>query len=101
MEILKVSFETWGKNNVKYKKLYKAITSGAKSIALKFFAEAPTIKPGSYEVWWATNHNRFIYDVPQRDLIVLHECMYNFLSEFARGELGKYETKKTTRPSKT
>ena len=100
MEILKVSLEKWGKNNEKYRKLYKDISKGAKSIAFKFFEESPIIKPGSYEIWWATNHNRFIKDVKQRELNLLHEILYNFLSEFARGELGKYEAPAKTRATK-
>lgn len=93
---LRVSFDNWGKQSSVYKDLFKSLRKETLVIASKFFEEAQSLKPGTYEVWWAKEHNRFIKDHKQRELLLLHEIMYNFLTEFARGTLER--TIDTTAP---
>ncbi len=84
---LKLALDTWGKKSPKYSGLYKALPRDVLEIAHKALEEMTVIKPGSWEIWWATQHMRFIGSFKQMHLMILHEIMYHFLSAFARGEL--------------
>lgn len=84
---LKLALEKWAKNNPTYAALYKTLTKDALAVAYAGLEEIQAVKPGAYEMWWATQHNRFISNVKQRELILVHEIMYHFLSAFARNEL--------------
>ncbi len=87
--MLKAAFERWAKKHPIYAAVYKKIPSevigGVGFIALE---ELPYIKPGAYDFWWAKNHVRFMGEYRQKDLSLLHELMYHFLTAFSRGQLG-------------
>lgn len=87
-EVMKISLDNFCKGHKHYGPLFKSIPKETRGIAYTALAEMPTIKPGIYDLWWATQHNRFIRDHKQRDLLVVHEVMYHFASAFARGALG-------------
>ena len=84
--IFSKSFNRWASKSV-YRKLIKKLSRAALKVAYTALVEMDTIKPGTYDTWWATHHNRFIRKVTQRELILIHECMYHYLTAFARGEL--------------
>lgn len=86
---LKRTFVTWAEGHPKWSLVYKKIPREVVAIAFDALAEMRSIKPGTFEVWWAENHNRYIrrVGVTQMALQRLHEVFYHFLSAFARGEL--------------
>jgi hypothetical protein len=86
---LKISLDNWGKSSARYAPLYKTLPRDVLAIGHAGLEEMTPVKPGGWEVWWAKNHNRFIRasGVKQRDLILLHEIMYHFLTAFSRGQL--------------
>jgi hypothetical protein len=87
-ELLKESFLSWSKKG-KYVNVYKNISKETKEIGLIALKELKLKKPGEYWTWWAINHNRFIRLHQQRELSRLHEVMHYFLTDLARGDLGK------------
>lgn len=87
--VLRASFDSWGKHHSKFSGMYKSLDKNILIIGHTGLQEMEVPKPGSWEVWWALNHNRFIREkgVRQRDLITLHELMYNYLTDLSRGKL--------------
>lgn len=98
---LKASLDSWGTKHKTYGTMFKGMNPAARAIAHNFLEETKAIKPGSWEVWWAREHNRFIRSgVMQRELIVLHEIMYHFLTDFSRGKLAERTAKPATNSEK-
>lgn len=93
---LKVSLDNWGSKHGIYAPMFNGMSKALREVAHCFLEETKLLKPSGYEVWWAREHNRFIRSkLQQRELIVLHEIMYHFLSDFARGQLaGTNDTRK-------
>jgi hypothetical protein len=87
---LGLSLDNWGRVNPKYKDLYKTLSRESLQIAQSGLNEMGDVTPMNWVTWWAKEHNRFIREkgVKQRDLILLHEIMHQFLVAFTRGELG-------------
>ena len=86
---LRNSLEVWAKNSRAYGALFKTLPKEVLEVALVAFNEMPKVSPSGYDLWWLMNHNRFIYKHKQRELLLLYEIMYHFLTAFARGELGE------------
>lgn len=86
---LKVSLDNWGKASPKYAGLYKTLSHDVLMIGHAALEEMTLVKPGGFEVWWAMQHNRFIRNkgIKQREVLLLHEIMYHFLTAFSRGQL--------------
>jgi len=86
--VLEVSLDKWAKHS-RYKKQWEKMPDVTKSIASDAFKEMPGIDPGWWDRWWAQQHNRFIRlpEVKQVHLTNLHQIMYYFLTDFARGDL--------------
>lgn len=92
---IKHSLVEWANRHPTYKPLWNRVTEDVRKIALDAIDEMDQHKPGYYEVWWATNHNRYIRrpDYSQKQLALLHEVFYAYLSAFSSGRLitsGKY-----------
>ncbi len=85
--VLKTALENWAKNSAEYSTLFKSLSKDVVRIAEDAFKEMPRVKPSEYDFWWAKNHNRYINHCKQRELLLLYEIMYNFLTAFARGQL--------------
>lgn len=96
---LKTSLENWAKQNTTYKDLFKTLRKEVLQVAYDAFEEMPRPAPGVYDFWWAQSHNRYIKSIKQRELLLLHEIMYNFLTAFARGQVS-YASTTTTKKSK-
>ena len=86
---LKRAFILWAKGEPRYAPLFRRITPDTLQVAFDALDEMQVAKPGYFEVWWATNHNRYVRrpGVTQRQLSLLHEVFFAFLSRLARGEL--------------
>lgn len=98
--LLKLTLETWASNSKSYKDLFKTLSKEALTVTTAAFNEMGRIAPGTYDFWWAREHVRFISVVKQRELLLLHEIMYNFLTAFARGELNESQGKRAkTKPA--
>ena len=87
---LVISLENWAKSSPKYKDLFRTLSKEILVIARDAFLEMQPAKPGVYDFWWAQNHNRYIRDFKQRELLTLHEIMYHFLTAYSRGEFLEY-----------
>ena len=87
--MLRISLENWAKNSAGYSLLFKTLSKDVLNIANDAFNEMHKIAPGVYDFWWAKNHVRYINHCKQRELLLLHEIMYKFLTAFARGELNE------------
>lgn len=89
------AFQTWGKHSPKYSKLITAFPVCITDIIQEALSELQDtrykLKPGGWEVWWATHHNRFVRrpGVTQKEMLRMHEVMYHFLTALARNELDK------------
>jgi hypothetical protein len=86
---IKISLDTWAKASPGYKSLYKNLDSSVLAVAHTAIDELTIFKPGAYEIWWAKNHMRFVKQFKQRDLLRVHEIMFNFLGDFSRQQLKK------------
>lgn len=85
--IYMASFESWAKKT-KYKELYKAIPKKTLGVAKAAFSEMTSLTPMAWAMWWHKEHNRFIrLGIPQRELLMVHECLHQFLLVFCRGGL--------------
>jgi hypothetical protein len=76
-------------NRTKYRALFEVLPVEIRRIFFEAFCEMESLKPGIYDLWWVVNHNRYIRDFKQRDLILVHEIMYFFLSNYCDGTLKK------------
>jgi hypothetical protein len=93
--ILLASLEAWAKKSPAYRDLYKTMSKKIVHIAKDGLSELTSVTPMSWQIWWSKEHNRFIRQpgVTQRELLVLHEIMHQFLTAYARGELGREDKK--------
>lgn len=100
---LKVSLDNWAKHEPKYAALYKTLSKEVLSVAHAGLEEMRDVKPGGWESWWALNHDRFIRKpgVLQRELLLLHEIMYHFLTRLSRGTLDHEPNESRTTERKT
>jgi hypothetical protein len=85
--VLKTALENWAKNNTQYSALFKSLSKDVLKIVDDAFKEMPRVKPGEYDYWWARNHVRYTKQCKQRELLLLYEIMYHFLTAFSRGQL--------------
>lgn len=85
----RTSLESWGRSHKKYSPIYKILPKEILEIGFKALDEMKVLKPASWEMWWAMEHNRFIRNkkVRQTELLLLHEIMYHFLTDFVYGRL--------------
>jgi hypothetical protein len=83
-----LALERWA-NRTKYRALFEVLPVEIRRIFFEAFCEMESLKPGIYDLWWVVNHNRYIRDFKQRDLILVHEIMYFFLSNYCDGTLKK------------
>jgi len=95
--IVKAAFREWGSRNTQYSKLFKSLPKEVLEIAADCFDEVRIYIPGSFEVWWASQHNRYIRKVKQKDITVLHELIYNFLCDLVNDRLMKNDTREVKR----
>lgn len=86
---IKRSFASWADESQKYTGMWQRISADTRAIAFDAIDEMNVHKPGFFEVWWATNHNRYIRrpKVTQKESQLLFEIFYAYLSAFSRGEL--------------
>lgn len=102
--VLEISLDKWAKHS-RYKKQWEKMPATTKNIPGHAFKEMPGIDPAWWDRWWAQQHNRFIRlpDVKQTNLADLHQIMYYFLTDFARGDLEivKKPEKEPARKKKT
>lgn len=91
---LKISFDNWGKTSDKYGKLYKTLSKEALEIAFTALEEMPIPKPGVYDSWWAQAHPRWMAKIKQREMLLIHELMHNFLTDLCYGRLRQNEEPK-------
>jgi len=85
--ILNKSFEKWGKGSISYGSLYITLSSSALEIAKNFFEESPEVSHGHYEMWWFNNNHRFVNRAKQRELLLLHEIIVKFITDYAHGRI--------------
>jgi hypothetical protein len=86
---IKRSFVRWSREHPKYSEMFSRISEDTLAIAFDAIDEMTLHKPGMMEVWWATNHNRYVRrpKITQKETQLLFEIFYNYLGAFARGEL--------------
>lgn len=103
VSIVRTAFIHWAKNHKKYSRLYKKIGKEVLTVGFIALKEMYPLKPGTYEVWWAKEHNRFIRKkgVTQKELSLLNEIMYYFLTAYCRGELNNGTDTKKSKNRKT
>jgi hypothetical protein len=83
------SFEKWGKSSVKYSDLFITFTNEMKEVPKAFFNEAKQMRTDHYEMWFRNNSFRYSNKLKQRELLLIHEIMYVFLTDFHYGKVNQ------------
>jgi len=86
---IKRSLTEWASHHGVYKDMWARMAPDTRSIAFDAIDEMGAHKPGTFEVWWATHHNRYVRrpGCTQKQMSLLHEVFFAYLGAFARGEL--------------
>lgn len=85
--VLRAGFHSWARADKKFAALYKKTPAKTFQIVDAALTEMSIFKPGPFVTWWAVNHNRFIKQHKQRDIMLVHELMYHYLTAIARGRI--------------
>lgn len=89
--VIQESFYIWGEKCKRYAPIFNTIPRDVMQIAFDAFTEIKYLVPGSFELWWATSHNRYIRKFKQKDISKVQELIYNFLIDLSSGRLNKDE----------
>lgn len=84
---LRAGFHAWARSNKKFLPLYLKTPAKTFQIVDAALTEMSAFRPGPFVTWWAINHNRFIKQHKQRDILAVHELMYHYLTAIARGRI--------------
>jgi hypothetical protein len=85
--MLKTALVAWASKSRGYGPLFAKLSAGAHEIMARALSEMRVLKPGMFDWWWANEHMRFAGTCSQRELTLVHEIMYYFLTDLARGRL--------------
>jgi len=84
---LKAALQRWCKASKVYAPRYRALSPEAIMVMHAGLEEIQVLKPGMWDWWWANHHMRFNLKVTQRELLIVHEIMYHFLTDLARDRI--------------
>lgn len=99
-DAIKAAFENWCQVDPIYKRSAKKLKPAALEMIHAGFDELPNYKPGTYNLWYVTNHMRFI-GIAQKDKTLANELTHNFLSKYVRNELESVSNTKKSRQKPT